>query len=296
MYKNHTIPKFNLALLILHLTGIFYIIPVSAQKERLKGNKIVKTEQRPVEDFHTLEISDDFSVILDQGSDNIVTVEADGNFQEFILSEVQEGVLRISAERDFRRYKALEIRIYYNSEIHKLILHNKTSLKSLSPLKSSELQLQMNDNSETFLTLQTDYLKTFLNNKAKAELHTTAKNAFYQVNADSELEGILVSDSLKIDLYQNAKATLEGKTKSALVRVDNTTNFYAEKLTVLTAMLIAEGSSKCYIHTENTIDISATDSAEVYLMGEPKITISTFAKEATLYKKNADYKPGPFRF
>lgn len=262
-----------------------------AQKEKIKGNKIVMTEEKIVDAFHTIELYDNFEVSIDEDSDHIIKIEADSNLQEFIEVAIQDSILKIRATKFFRRAKALNIRISYASELKKIVTYDKINLKSLAPIKSSELSIEANDNSDVFLSIDTGSVTSISNGKATIDLHADSKEAFYQVNENSELKGIITADSLKIDLYQKGYAKLEGDVKSMLVRADGNTDFYGEKLTSGKTSIIAEGSSDCYVLANEEITIEAKDETEIYLLGEPTINMTMFANEATLYKKKIDYSP-----
>ncbi|WP_103866437.1 GIN domain-containing protein [Aquimarina sp. I32.4] len=281
--------------LVLLLCVVFALGNAYGQKAKIKGNKIVSTELLDVESFHSIEIYEGFEVTLDESSDNQVRIEADSNLQEVIKVEVIDSILTITAEKDIRRAKALLLDIFYTTELKKITLHDKASIKSLSPIQTKKLEIEVNDHAELFLTTEVSQIKCTTNKKAIAELHVSAQQVNYQINENSELKGIINTDSLTVDLYQKGNAILEGEVKSLLVRADNDTDFYGEKLNANSTTLIAEGASDCYILTNETIQITAKDKTEIYLLGEPKITIDTFANEAILYKKNADYVPNKFK-
>ncbi len=268
---------------------------VYGQKEKIKGNKIVSTERIDLENFHTIEIHEGFEVTLDESNDNQVKIEADSNLQEVIQVEVIDSVLTITADKDIRRAKALNIDIYYMSKLKKIELYDKVNIKSLSPINTSGLIINANDNTEVFFTVDADKISCIANGKSAIGLHVTANEAIYQINENAELKGIITADTLKVDLYQKASAKLEGEVKTMMVRTDSDTDFYGEKLNAATTSLLAEGDSDCYILTNKEINIEAKDKAEIYLLGEPQIHIKSFTNEAILYKKDIDYSPSRFK-
>lgn len=271
---------------------VFFISAnIFAQKEKIKGNKIVTTEVKMIDDFHTIEVYDNFEVSINEDNDHLIKIEADSNLQEFIAVEVLDGILKIKSKKDIRRAKALHITISYASELRRIAFYDKVNIKSISPLEASRIRVESHDNTEVFLSLNADKVTSVSNGKATVELHVKSKDAFYQVNEDAELKGILTADSLKIDLYQKGYAKLEGEVKSALIRADNDTDFYGEKLASGTTSILAEGKSDCYILVKNNLELSAIDQTEIYLLGEPKINITQFLNEAIIYKKKIDYTP-----
>ena len=65
---------------------------------RVNGNRNVVTEDRSTkEEFTKIKVSAGLELYISQGSKNQITVEADENFQEIIITEVNNGVLKISA-------------------------------------------------------------------------------------------------------------------------------------------------------------------------------------------------------
>ncbi|KAA1244255.1 DUF2807 domain-containing protein [Aquimarina sp. RZ0] len=265
-----------------------------AQKEKIKGNKIVITEQRSLDPFHSIEVHDNFEISLIEDTDNIVTIEADSNLQEFIAVEVHDSILEIKSKKNIKRSKKLNIRISYAQELKKILVYNKVQLKSASLLKSTNLRVESNDETEVFLSIESANLTSIINDKSTIDLHATTSEAFYQINDNAELKGILATDILKIDLYQKASAKLEGEATSMKLRTDSNTDFYGQKLKTNTASVTAEGSSDSYILCDKQITINAIDTAEIYVLGEEdlKIDITAFANEAILYRKKSDYGPG----
>ena len=280
---------------LLLLCSMLVIGNTFGQKERIKGNKIVSTEEFTVEGFHTIEVHENFDILLDENSDNQVKIETDSNIQRVIKVTVQDSVLLITSDKDLRRAKVLNLNISHATALKKIILFNKANAKSLSPIKTSELTIELNDNAEIFLTADSNKIHCITNGKSIADLHVNAQEVSYQVNENSEIKGILTTDNLKVDLYQKGLAKLEGKVTSLLVRADNNADFYGEKLISLRTSLIAEGTSDCFLLTNEEINIEARDKTKIYLLGDPEITIRQFADEATLYKKKPDYVPGKFR-
>ncbi len=265
------------------------------QKEKVKGNKIVSTENFDIEGFHTIQIYENFEVTIDESSLNQVTIEADSNILREIDVTVTDSILKIKSGKELRRAKELNVQISYASSLKKIVLSDKVHAKCLSPIiTNDEFTLDMDDNSEIFLTVEAPKITYFGNGKSSTDLHTKGNEISYQVNDNAKIKGIVTADSLTVDLYQKASAKLEGESTSMLIRTDNDTDFFGEKLSAKRVSLIAEGASDCYMLTEEQIKIEAKDKAEIYILGQPAIIIEAFKNEATLYKKKDNYSPGLF--
>ncbi len=82
------------------LTGtLFYILLVScadAQFYRsVRGNGNVVKEERPASFFDGLSVSSSIDVFLSQGDKESIVVETDENLQEYLVTEIKNGVLRV---------------------------------------------------------------------------------------------------------------------------------------------------------------------------------------------------------
>ncbi len=59
------------------------------------GNKTVVTKERQAESFTGIKVSTGIDVFLKQGNNESVSVEADENLQDHIITEVRDGVLNV---------------------------------------------------------------------------------------------------------------------------------------------------------------------------------------------------------
>jgi hypothetical protein len=68
----------------------------------VEGHGKVVTKERKTDSFTGLKVSSGIDVYLKQGNDETVTVEADENLHEYILTEVRGGVLNVYSEYNIR--------------------------------------------------------------------------------------------------------------------------------------------------------------------------------------------------
>lgn len=86
-------------------------------------------------------------------------------------------------------------------------------------------------------------------------------------------------------MYQRANATIDGTAEMAVIRLDNTAHFDGEKFNIKTADASVEFNSDLTLSVNESIVIAASGDSEMYLYGNPKITISKFEDTAKLQKK-----------
>lgn len=258
-----------------------------SQKDKIVGNKIILTEKVPIEDYHTIEIHEGYEVVLDANSDKEVKVTADSNLHEFFKFDVKDSVLTIKTSKRIRRAKEITFDVYYSANLKKIVTHNKVNLKTLSTITVPNIEVVANDDSEVFLTIDTDTINCITNHKSKVAIDLTAKKANYKINENSSMKGTVTVEKLHVDMYQKGSAKLEGTSTLFNLRADNSSDFFGESLTSTETSLIAEESSKCHLYTNKKIEIVARGKSKVYLYGEPEINLKSFTNESTLFKKES---------
>jgi hypothetical protein len=76
----------------------------------ITGNKNVVSENRNTkEDFSKIKVSTGLDLYLTQGASSKITVEADENLQDIIITEINNGVLKIYSEKNIWKAKARKV-------------------------------------------------------------------------------------------------------------------------------------------------------------------------------------------
>ena len=90
--------SFTVAIIILAVSSC-----VSGQFwKSVEGHGNVVSKERKTDSFTGLKVSSGIDVYLKQGDNETVTVEADENLHEYILTEVRGGVLNVYSEYNIR--------------------------------------------------------------------------------------------------------------------------------------------------------------------------------------------------
>jgi hypothetical protein len=96
----------NLKILMIVLLCLDISLPVDAQAaNRVRGNGKVITDERKTDSFNGINVSTGIDVYLRQGEKESISVKADENLQEYILTEVKGGVLHVYTESIIRKAK-----------------------------------------------------------------------------------------------------------------------------------------------------------------------------------------------
>jgi len=261
-------------------------ITFGQKKEKIKGSKIVKLEQKQVESFESIEVEDNIEVFLVKGSECGLEIEADDNLIEFIDYKLAGNNLRISTSRDITSFKKLSVRIIYTDKFNMVIAKNETNVTSLSDLVLDNITFKSYDYSKLFINAKTKDFTLMINDKAKVELNLKSDKTAIDLSKSGFLKAFISSTDTKFDMYQKSSAEIEGDIVNLKLRLDNNTDFTGNKLTTKNAILETSGYSKSNIIVNNIITIDASGNSEIELYGAPtKIEMKRFIDSAALTKK-----------
>jgi hypothetical protein len=123
----------------------------------ITGSGTVTTEKREIEnDFTSIEVSNNIDVVIEQSDKIEVTVEADDNLQENIITEVKNGVLRISCDyNSFINISSKKV-IVKMPFIEDLQASSGSSISNLNTLKSKNITLSTSSAANIDLNIQAD--------------------------------------------------------------------------------------------------------------------------------------------
>jgi hypothetical protein len=146
----------------------------------VSGHGNVVTKERNVDSFTGIKVSSGIDVLLKQGDDETVSVEADENLHEYILTEVRNGVLNVYSEVNIRNAdrKRVHVTIKDVKSIRTTsagdiigegtINSNRLELSASSAgnikldIKANEVSVDISSSGDISLTGETDNLKADL--------------------------------------------------------------------------------------------------------------------------------------
>jgi Putative auto-transporter adhesin, head GIN domain len=272
---------------IIILCFLFLSVMTFGQKrEKIKGSKIVKLEQKEIGNFESLEVEDNLEVFLVKGNECELEIEADDNLIEFIEYKLTGSNLRITTSKDLTSYKKLSIRVTYTDTFNMVIAKDETNVTALSDIVLDNITFKSYDYSKLFLNVKTKDFTLMANDKSKVELNLKSDKTAIDVSKSAFVKALISSLDMRFDMYQKSSAEVEGDVFNLKIRLDNNSEFMGKKLVAKTALLETAGYSKNTINVSNIATIDASGNSEIELYGEPtKIEMKRFTESATLMKK-----------
>jgi hypothetical protein len=131
----------NLKFLTIVITILSISVCTQGQfRKTVTGNNKVVTKERKAEYFSGVKVSTGIDVYLKQGNAEAISVEADENLQEYIITEVRDGVLHIYTQFNIRW--AERKRVYVTmKEINSVRTTSAGNIIGETPVKSDRLEL-----------------------------------------------------------------------------------------------------------------------------------------------------------
>jgi len=256
------------------------------KKDRIKGSKIVKLEQKQIDSFESLEVEDNLEVFLVKGKECALEIEADDNLIEFVEYKLAGSNLRISTSKDLASFKKLSVRVTYTDSFKMVIAKDETNVTALSDVTLNDITFKSYDFAKLFLNAKTKSFTLMANDKSKIELNLKSDKTAIDISKSAYVKALIATTDMKFDMYQKSSADIEGEVAELKLRLDNNTDFNGKKLVAKNATIETTGYAKSSIAITNIVSLDASGDSETEIYGQPiKYDLKRFADTAELYKK-----------
>ena len=210
------------------------------------GNGNVVTKERKAEDFTGIKVSSGIDVYLKQGSNMSISVEADENLHEYILTEVRNGVLNVYSDANIREAK--RERVYVTmKEIKSVHTTSAGDVIGETPVNSDRLDL-------------------------------SASSA-----GDIKLE--VTSKDIKINISSSGDITLTGETDTLEADLSSAGDLNAYELKVREADVSASSAGDADINVTEKLTARASSAGDINYMGNPKYIDSHSSSAGGIHKR-----------
>lgn len=139
--KNHNMKTLQFALIAILAITTF----TSCKKNRIKPSDDITTETRTVSGFDGLAVSDAMDVVVtyDSTAEN-VTIEANSNLHEYILTDVVGGVLKVRLKNNVCIKSGATIHVYVTTdELNKIDVSGASRVEFTNSLNANQLDLDV---------------------------------------------------------------------------------------------------------------------------------------------------------
>lgn len=123
-----------------------------------RGNGHVTTENRPInETFTTIKASEGLDVYLTQSDEESITVEADENLQALIITEIDNGVLKIHTKQNIGKSTSKKVKVHFK-DVSDIISSSGSDVYGTNTIHAETLNLKSSSGSDMELDVNTNTL------------------------------------------------------------------------------------------------------------------------------------------
>jgi hypothetical protein len=175
----------------------------------VKGNGNVVIENRVItKPFTTIKATEGLDVYLTQSNTEDVIVEADENLQDLILTEVENGILKIHTKKNIGHASSKKIRVSFK-DISSIISTSGSHIKSTNTITVENLELNSTSGSDMKLDVKTAVLNCKSTSGSAMRISGTTIQLNAEATSGSDLKaGDLFAKSSEVKATSGADITV----------------------------------------------------------------------------------------
>ena len=160
------------------------------------GNGEVTEVDRSIsEDFDQIEVSRGLDVYLTQGDEVSVTVEADSNLHDIIMTEVENNTLYIFSEENINRSRAQKIHVTF-TDLTKLECSSGSDVYSTNVIKATDLELSTSSGADMEVAVEADVVECSASSGSDLRVSGKTDKLYADASSGSDIKaGNLVSNT-----------------------------------------------------------------------------------------------------
>ena len=175
----------------------------------IRGNGNVTTENRELSgDFDNIEISRGLDVYLTQSNSESITVEADENLHQVIVTVVENGVLKIYADENIHHSSSQKVMLNFNN-VSKIKATSGSDVYSTNTISLDNLVLTTTSGSDMELDINVETVNCKATSGSDLDLSGTATDFMAEATSGSDINaGDLKTESSRVRATSGAGITV----------------------------------------------------------------------------------------
>ena len=236
-----------------YFTVIFLSLAITACingqfRKVVRGDGNVVKKERPAGSFSKVKVSTGIDVYLTQGDKPSITVEADENLHEYIITEIRDDELYVRHENDINVREAERERVYVTMK----------DIKSLSTTSAGDII------GET--PVRTDNLELDASSAGDIKIEVYAKQ-------------------IKLDASSSGDITLDGETDMLEADLSSAGDLNAYNLKTREADISVSSAGDADVFVTEKLTARASSAGDVNYKGDPKYIDTHASSAGGIHKK-----------
>ncbi len=253
------------------------------RKPKIKGNKSVVEVREDLPSYKAIELIDDLEIVLQKGSNEGYTINADDNLIDVLKFKVQDSILIISSFYKITSKKKLEITVNY-TELESITMRDgKINMKDV--ISSDELHVNTYGPSRLELNATAPVMNIKMEGMSSGDFNLVSDSLNITLKDRIDVRIYAVGASNTIQMHNNASAMIEGSADLLSVNLFGNSNLKASKLEAANISANLEESTNARLNAIENIELSSRGSSKTYLYGNAKIVVLEFLDTSQLHHK-----------
>ncbi|MGV8815811.1 MAG: head GIN domain-containing protein [Gelidibacter sp.] len=187
----------------------------------VKGNGNVVTKERTIDgSFDQIQVSRGLDVYLTQSETESLTVQADENLHDIIITKIEGNVLKIYADKNIRYATTQKVMVNFKS-ISKISTSSGSDIYSTGIISADNLELESASGSHMDLDLNVNSLECKASSGSDLKIKGTANQLFAKASSGSAIDATHLTtlttnatSSSGADIVVNVSKELTAKAES----------------------------------------------------------------------------------
>ena len=234
-------------LINLSAIALLIVTTTSCFMDGVKGDRNVVTERRNItSDFVKIDANQGMEVYLTMGDKVSLSVEADENLHDIIITEVNDGILHIHTQKNIWSSKSRKVYVTALS-INEISVSSGAEVISENTINSDDLKIRATSGSDVRLQLNVE--------------------------------------NLNCNTTSGANARLVGKASSFTAESTSGSDIKAQELETETCNVKVTSGADVYINVTESLDANATSGGDIKYIGNPKKVQKNASSSGSIHNK-----------
>ncbi|ULC59121.1 DUF2807 domain-containing protein [Flaviramulus sp. BrNp1-15] len=175
----------------------------------VRGNGDVITQERTVnESFSTIEATEGLDVYLTQSNNTSIVVEADENLHDLILTEIENGVLKIHTKQNIGNATSKKVKVSFK-DISSIVSTSGSDVFSTNTITAENLNLKSTSGSDMKLDVNTSVLNCKSTSGSDLRLSGKTSKLIAEATSGSDIKAAdLIAESSEVRATSGADITI----------------------------------------------------------------------------------------
>ncbi len=275
----------------------------------IKGTGPSKTKDFKVSDFHGIDVSHGFDVVLVQGNSEGLTLTVQENLLEYITVEVEQGILKIYSDNNLNPTQPMKARIVFK-DFNQLKVSGGGDVTGETPINVKRMDIRLSGGGDITAVMNTDELDCGISGGGDMKINGNIKkydlelsgggNVISDINATEEIDcqvsgggdvkltcrgkaldtdldisggGDLTmelnTDKLECSLSGGGDASLSGQARNVDINLNGGGNINARNLQAGILIFQVSGGSDIHANVSDELTGQISGGGNVYYAGNP---------------------------